>query len=309
MGIKWVAALGVLALLATCGTGASHPAVHIIDPPTSQAGVGSQVPVASQAPMGSRAPVGSRAAALALARQMLSRLIVPPGSQDARPSPVPAPLNVPLAGPGLPYTVDLHRFVLVHEPAANAQSFMLAHVPAGMTWAGRGLAPGTSNTVTVLSVSYSPRSEPSGLTNAQLETAEMPSADGNTLIRADASVSWFPPRSAAEYLNAANIRWVTITATQVFPRSRTVTRTFTSEAVITRLVALLDRLPATPYPDVGAMSCLPPSTDYRLEFAPNVVVDWDGCGGSDSIYVNGKAQPRLWDHGVLVAALLSLTRA
>jgi hypothetical protein len=309
MVIKWVAVLGVLALLATCGTGASHPAAHTTGPAAIPARVGSQAQVGSQAPAGSQAPVGSRAAALALARQMLSRLIVPPGSQDAHPSPVPAPLNVPLAGPGLPYTVDLHRFVLVHEPAANAQSFLLAHVPAGMTWAGTGLAPGTSNTVTVLSVSYSPRSVASGLTSAQLGAAAMPSAGGNTLIRADASVSWFPPRSAAEHLNSATIRSVTITATQVFPRSRTVTRTFTSEAVITRLVALLDRLPATPYPDVAAMSCAPAFTGYRLEFAPNVVVDWDGCGGSDAIYVNGKVQPRLWDHGVLAAALLSLTRA
>jgi len=67
--------------------------------------------------------------------------------------------------------------------------------------------------------------------------------------------------------------------------------------------------PATPYPDVGAMSCAPAFTGYRLEFAPNVVVYWDGCGGSDAIYVNGKAQPRLWDHGVLAAALLPLTRS
>jgi hypothetical protein len=257
-----------------------------------------------------RAPAGSRAAALTLARQMLARLVVPAGSQAADPSPVPPPLSVSSAGDGLPYTVELHRFVLVREPVAVVQSFLLAHVPAGMSWAGDGLAQGTTNTVTVLSVAYSPRSLAAGLTNAQLGTAAMPSADGDTLIRADAGVSWFPPRSAAEQLTAASFRSVTITATEMFPRPRTATRTFTSPVVIGRLVALVNSLPATPYPDVSAMSCAPGSTVYRLGLTPGVVIYAGGCGGSDAITVNGREQPRLWDLGVLTAAarqLLHLT--
>jgi hypothetical protein len=257
-----------------------------------------------------QAPAGSRAAALTLARQMLARLVVPAGSQAADPSPVPPPLSVSSAGGNLPYTVELHRFVLVREPVATVQSFLLAHVPAGMSWAGDGLAPGTTNTVTVLSVAYSPRSLASGLTNAQLGTAAMPLADGDTLIRADASVSWFPPRSAAEQLTAASFRSVTVTATEMFPRPRTVTRTFTSPVVIGRLVALVNSLPATPYPDVAAMSCAPGGTVYRLGFTPGVVIYAGGCGASDAITVNGKEQPRLWDLGVLTAAarqLLHLT--
>jgi len=249
-----------------------------------------------------RAPAGSRAAALALARQMLARLVVPPGSRAAYPSPVPPPLNVSAAGDALPYTVELHRFVLVPEPAAAVRSFLLAHVPAGMSWAGDGLAQGT---VTVLSVDYRPRSLASGLTNAELSTAAMP-ADGDTLIRVDAGVSWFPPRSAAEQLTATSFRSVAVTATEVFPRSRTVTRIFTSPAVIGRLVALVDSLPATPYPDVAAMSCAADSTVYQLEFTPGLVVYAGGCGGSDAITVNGTDQPRLWDPGVLTTAARQL---
>jgi hypothetical protein len=134
----------------------------------------------------------------------------------------------------------------------------------------------------------------------------MPSAGGATLIRADASVSWFPPRSTAEQLNAASFRSVTVTATEVIPRSRTVTRTFTSPAIIGRLAALANRLPATPYPDVAAMRCLAVATAYRLEFIPGVVVYAGGCGGSDAITVNGKEQPRLWDQGALIAAARAL---
>ena len=264
----------------------------------------------AEAVTATRAPVGSRAAALSLARQMLSELVVPSGSRAAHPSPVPPPLSVPAGGDALPYTVELHRFVLVPEPAATVQSFLLAHVPAGMSWAGDGLAQGTTNTVTVLSVWYSPRSLASGLTNAQLGTAAMPWAGGDTLIRADASVSWFPPRSTAEQLNPARFRSVTVTATEVFPQSRTATRTFTSPVVIGRLAALIDSLPATPYPDGAAMSCAAGGTVYRLGFTPGVVIHTDGCGGSDAITVNGKDQPRLWDLGVLIAAarqLLHLT--
>jgi hypothetical protein len=285
---KWVAVLALTAMLAGCGTAASRPAAQ------------------AAGPAATRAPVGSRAAALTLARQMLSRLLVPAGSQAAYPSPVPEPLSVPSAGGVGPYTVELHRFVLVREPAAAVRSFLLAHVPAGMGWAGDGLAPGTTNTVTVLWVAYRPRSLAAGLANAELGTAAMPWSGGDTLLRADASVSWFPPRSAAEQLTAAGFRSVTVTATEAIPQPQTVTRTLTSPAVIGRLVALVDSLPATPYPDVAARSCAGVATVYRLVFTPGVVIYAGGCGGSDAITVDGKDQPRLWDPGVLTVAARQL---
>ncbi len=289
---KLVALLALTVMLAGCGATASRPAAQ------------------TTGPAATRAPVGSRAAALALARQMLSRLVVPIGTQGAHPSPVPQPLSVPSTETASPYTVELHRFVLVHENAAAVQSFLLAHVPAGMSWAGDGLATGTTNSVTVLWVGYSPRALAAGLTNAELGTAAMPWAGGDTLLRADASVSWFPPRSAAEQLNAASFRSVTVTATEAFPQQRTVTRTVTSPAVIGRLVALVNSLPATPYPDVAAMSCAVPDTTYRLIFTPSVVIYLGGCGGSDAITVSGKDQPRLWDQGgVLTAAARQLLGA
>ena len=286
---RWVAVLALTAMLAGCGTAASRPAAQ-----------------AAGAAAATRAPVGSRAAALALARQMLSRLVVPAGSHAAHPLPVPRPLSLPYAADGLPYTVELHRFVLVREPAATVQLFLLAHVPAGMRWAGDGLAEGTTNTVTVLSVTYSPRALAAGLTNAELDTAAMPSAGGDTLIRVGASVTWFPPRSAAEQLTAASFRSVTVTASEFIPRRRTVTRTFAWPAVTGRLVALVNSLPATPYPDVADMSCVPDATVYRLEFIPGVVIYAGGCGGSDAITVNGREQPRLWDLGTLTAAIRQL---
>lgn len=285
---KWMAVLALTAMLAGCGTAAPRPAAQTTGPAAA-----------------TRAPAGSRAAAVTLAGQMLSGLVVPAGSQAARPSPVPPQLSLSSAGSAGPYTVELHRFVLVREPAVRVHSFLLAHVPARMSWAGLGLAPGTTNTVTVLWVAYRPRSLASGLADAELGTAALPSA-GGTLIRADASVSWFPPRSAAEQLNAASFGSVTVTATGVIPQPRTVTRTFTSPAVIGRLAALLNRLPAAPDQDVAAMKCVVGPTSYRLAFTPGVVVEADGCGDSDAITVNGQPQPRLWDQGALMAAARQL---
>ena len=289
---KWVAVLALTTMLTACGTASSSR-------PPAQA----TAPAPGTGLAVARAPAGSRAAALALAGQMLSRLVVPAGSQAARPSPVPQPLTVSSAGNISPYTVDLHRFVLVREPAATVHSFLLRHVPAGMSWYGAGLAPGTTNTVTALWVDYRPRSVAAGLTGAELGTAALAMA-GGTLIRAAASVSWFPPRSAAEQLNAASFRSVTVTVRGIIP-PRTVTRTFTSAAVIGRLVALANYLPATPFPDVAGRKCLAIMSVYRLAFTPDVVIDAGDCGG-DAVTVDGKQQPMLWDADTLIAAARQL---
>ena len=116
---RWVAVLALTAMLAGCGTAASRPAAQ------------------ATGPAATRAPVGSRAAAVTLARQMLSRLVVPAGSQAAHPSPVPQPLSVSSAGGAGPYTVELHRFVLVREPAAAVQ-FVPAGARASRDELGRG---------------------------------------------------------------------------------------------------------------------------------------------------------------------------
>jgi hypothetical protein len=250
-------------------------------------------------------PAGSRAEALALASRMLTQLVVPPGAQQVSPSPVPRPLSVSSAVGFSPYSVDHYRFFLVREPAAAVHSFLLAHVPGGMRWSGAGLAPGTTNQITVQWVAYSPRSLPAGIAGAVLGTAAMPSAHG-VLIRVDAGVTWFPPRTAAERLTAASFRSVTVAETTQLPRQQTVTRVFTSRAVIGRLVTLVNAMPVSPDQDIRGISCLAVATVYRLTFTPGVVILAGGCGG-DSVIVNGEQQPRLLDlHGTLPGAVSQL---
>jgi hypothetical protein len=238
-------------------------------------------------------PPGSRAEALALASRMLTELVVPPGAQPVRPSPVPRPLNVSSAGGFSPYSVDRYRFFLVREPVPTVHSFLLAHVPGGMRLFGAGLAAGTTNQITVQWVAYSPRSLPAGIADAILGTAAMPSAHG-LLIRVDAGVTWSPPRTPAERLTTASFGSVAVAESTQLPRQRTVTRVFTSRAVIGRLVALINAMPVSPDQDTRGMSCPAVATAYRLTFTPGVVVLAGGCGG-DSVIVNGKEQPRLLD--------------
>lgn len=129
----------------------------------------------------------------------------------------------------------------------------------------------------------------------------VPAAGGGSLLRADAQVIWYLTRSAAEYLNPADYRAVTVTAITVeAPKRhavpRRVTRQITSRQVIARLAGLLNGLPAAPMLPV---SCPPFTRTYRVGFEatprarPGVVVTATGCL-TDQIFAAGRAQPRCW---------------
>jgi hypothetical protein len=246
---------------------------------------------------------GSRAEALALARAMLGRLVLPPGARPIRPSVLPARLRQPpvTIGPfrGVHY-VDLHRVFAVRRQRPAGLRFLRAHVPSGMCPAGNGeycpaiITPGT--------VSYTPGAVPPGVAGADLFVTADGRAGGGSLLRADAEVVWFPPRTAAEHLDPATFRAVTISG---FPAGQrpAVTRRFTSAQVIAGLVGILNNLPASPGPSL----CPVPATLYRLAFRPSVhgrasaIVIAGGCDG-DSVKVNGIPQPALSDSGQLATA-------
>lgn len=112
---------------------------------------------------------------------------------------------------------------------------------------------------------------PRGIAQARLAVVIIPRGSGS-LIRAEVQVVWYPPRSAAEFINPGRYRSVTVTVPELSDTRRyaTVTRAFTSRAVITQLAALLNRLPgmlpmAFFCPDMRAG--FQPSP-YRLVFIP-----------------------------------------
>lgn len=283
--------LTLAAVLAGCAAPGSRPARPSRTPPSSPL-----TPGRSHEP-----PPGSRAEALALARQLLSGLVLPPGARPAQVSPLPQPASsIAVAG-----SVNVHRVFMLRQSMAAAYSFLMAHLPAGMRRSGDGYGSGPAG-VTVRNVTYALRSLSPGIREAGLVVTVVPRS-GGSLLRADAQVVWFPPRSAAEHLDAARFHAVTISASGVTPRSRrphTVTRSVTSPDIISRLAQLLNGLQAAPD---GPTSCPMVTASYRLAFAasaaspPDVVVSTDGCA-TDQISVHGKAQPALWDPAGKLAA-------
>jgi hypothetical protein len=198
--------------------------------------------------------------------------------------------------------VDVSRFYWLPLPLNAASGFLQARVPAGDTVSGTGSEnTGRGGSGFFLSVSYAFTRPPLGVDQNTMLLATLAAGPrGGTIVRVDAEVIWYPPRTAAEYLDAAAYRSVTITATLVnmHGKARTVRKTF-GQPVIGRLARVLNRLRTLSPP--GPISC-PAMTGsaFILRLAPvsaripAMVVSRAGCVG-ELITVAGKAQPVLLD--------------
>jgi hypothetical protein len=279
--------LAVAAALAACGT-ATGP--HLRDPR------------ATAMPPGP--PAGSRAEATALGGRLLSKLRLPPGTLPLPARFLPPSLSEPPAigcGGCLVYA-DVHQLFTVPEPAASVVATFSAHAPAGMSLFGTGQVSGP-----VIGrwqyVNYGLTLVPAGIAQAQVVVAVRSAANGASLLRADAQVMWYPPRTFAEYIDPDHYHVLTITVTIAtsYGRVHTAHAVVTSQALITGQAEALDRSQAWP-PE--ALSCPAILPRYQLAFSvsghsrPDVVVS-EGCGGT-GITVDGQSQPSL-DGGMTAA--------
>ena len=226
-----------------------------------------------------------------MARRLLGKLVpvLPGGAHQIGPRAEPKRGQVI----GAPTLVDISRFFFVPLPVGTVGSYLEAHPPAGLKYAGSG----TSGDVASM-VFYAMKEALPGIDlESQLLTSLGPGRHGGTVLRADAEVVWYPWRSAAEYLYPDRYRTVTIRATFNGHQPTTISRTFTSARVIDGLAALFDRMRVvTP----GAIyGCPPVGRDFRITFTsaghrPAVTVGPAFCTG-DSVVVGGKRQPALSD--------------
>jgi hypothetical protein len=221
---------------------------------------------------------------------------------------LPPSLRQPQVGYGLINTAYLHRVFLLRQPMTAVQAFLTGHLPAGMRSLGSGQQ-GNSGGISMEMVNFGPRSLPAGIHSAELDTAVVPAAGGGSLMRADAAATWYPARSAAEYIDPGGYRAAVVSITVLNPKRHTVTGTFTGSRVIARLAGLADGLHAAP--DVP-MSCPALLASYRIAFvpasgrAPRVALTPSGCL-TVGVAVAGAAQPELWgDAGLIRAAKLLL---
>jgi hypothetical protein len=274
------------------------------------AGCGSLTPGGS-GPAGAsqhaRPAAGSRAAALALDRQLLSRLVLPPGARRARLRLVPRWLRPPGEDLGAARWPSIHRLFVLGQRMRAAERFFVAHPPARMKVDGTSET-GSRRGVTSQAVSYTLRSLPPGIYRAGLDVTVVPDRHGGSFLRADAQAIWYPRRSAAEHLSPAGFGAVTVAVRMRLSRPHQVTRTFTSRKVIAGLTALLNGLPAAP--DLEE-PCPEEFASYRVAFTrsagtrPAVVVTSGACL-TDQVTVGGKAQPALAGSGKLGAAVSRL---
>ena len=248
-------------------------------------------------------PAGTRAEADALARKLLSKLRLP-GARRLPQLPVPQPLRQPSLWALATASVDLHRLFELGQPMQAVAAALAAKVPAGMTLASTGGGGGPGGP-TSAGVSYTARSVPAGVDQAQLVLTVVPSASGGSLVRADAQVILYPPRAAAEYIDPAHYHVLTIAVTIYNPRLHTIRKVVTSPAAIRRLADVLDRSRVNPGKTIG---CPVIFAEYRLAFSvsrnspPALVVTasrWP-CEGAE-VRAGGRLQPSLQDAAGVVA--------
>jgi hypothetical protein len=257
------AVVTVAAVLAGCGTARARQGASGTwgSAQAPAAGTPAQAP-ASGPPSGP--PSSSRAQALALARRLLSHLVLPAGARPAHVSPLPPEIRTPANS--IIGSADVHQLFVLRQQMPAAHHFLLVHVPAGMRRDSTGQGNGPAG-ITMESVGYAPLSLPSGISQAELAATVVPGSAGGSLLRADAQVSWFPPRTAAEHLDPAGLASVTVVATlPTSPNRRppAASRVFTSPAVLARLARLLNGLPAAAQPRVTG--CPASAATYTLRF-------------------------------------------
>jgi len=282
------------ASLAGCGTVSVPPGGD----PSAPAGA------ATTAPGISAPPAGNRAEATALARLLLSRLRLPAGTRRLPSTPAPPFLSRP-AYEAAGAQLDEHWFFAVAKPPGALSDYLVAHVPDGMTSFGTGQLSGPGEPTT-LDVGYQARPVPAGIYQAQVVLTMVPDGSGGSRLRADAQVIWYPPRTAAEYVDPARYHVLTMTVTVGGRKERTIRKVVTSQADIARLAVALDRSPAAPpvylsCPAIFVTYQLTLSVSRRTRPAVVIFANSISCGGTQ-ITVDGRSQPALADLGAVAAA-------
>lgn len=272
----WLAAAVAAVLLAGCGS------------PPAGSGTGR----ASASASVSVSAAGLRARALALAWRLVNELSPPPGTRPVHLKKLPPPLTEPLPLP--PGWVRIERTLVGPAEPGAAWAGLLARSPLGQTG---GISPGVSAGM------FIPAPEP-GIDVAKISVTLIQLSSKTILIVADAEAAWLPARTAAEHLDPASFRSVTISARR-YGEMRDVTRTFTARDVIARLTSIINKGTPAPREVLIGMHCAPVSTVFTLRFTPEnprgpvVVVTIGPCGHAYGITVNGKEQSSLWNNGGL----------
>lgn len=253
----------------------------------------------------------SRAGAQAYGRRLLASLRLPPGARVLPwPAKPPAGLD-PMTPAILTDTIDLRVLYRITASMGRVNAFLLAHRPAAVMLDTHGYA-SHFGTVTSEFVGFAPRALPVGIYSAELDTTFKPAPGGGSLLRADAQLAWYPPRSAAEHIDPS--RYTSVTVSHRTNRAIHA-RAFTSRPELAKLAGLVNALYGAP----DVVSSCPAMIAgvinvYKLVFRPArgapkiVVTPSTACVPNVDVTVGGRAEPSLSGASSLVRVIQRLVR-
>jgi hypothetical protein len=238
--------------------------------------------------------------AAAEAKAILRQFVPPPGAVRLANKPA-----LPAGSPGMGLTAATQQDATGYWRARGTATALLAweqaHISPSFSRQDVIIGPPSWNTV------YALPAVPGVLPQREMNVQVYDTGGGTTVIRAEAMVSWTPPRPAAEVV-PASVTVVTIAPYGLWPKMPAPV-TVTSPTAVRRLAALVNTLPlATTANDVPC----PMGMGFTLTFraaaggVPVAVAQGPGTCDAVTLSLNGKDEPALQPPGSYAAAVVQI---
>lgn len=226
--------------------------------------------------------VTPKQAALALARGMVARAVLPAGARRSS-APLPALLSGPFQLPSGGNIVQAHsEWVVTGGPGAVVR-FLQTHAPVGLVYSGTS---GTSNpTASASGVIDRLRMLPANVANAGIQIGVADGPGGTTFVRVDGVVQFTAVRPADEQVPARD-HAVIVSVFRAYENGHAVVRrvVVTDPARVARLTSAFARLHVAPKGTIGHCFMLTPkAVGFRVAFAasastrPDIVATIRAC--------------------------------
>jgi hypothetical protein len=222
-----IAVVLIAALAAGCGTATSAPRAAI-------AATATATTTATAAAAGQSSAATPKERAAADAKAILGQFVPPPGAVRLPKRPA-LPDGSPVMGLAATTQADVTGYWRVSGTATALLAWEKAHIARGFSRQDVIIGPPSWNTV------YTLPAVPGVLPKREMNVQFYQEGGGQTVIMAEAMVSWQPPRPAAEVI-PASVTEVTITPAGIWA-GNPVPVTVTSAAAVRRLAALVNGLP------------------------------------------------------------------
>jgi len=254
-----------------------------------------------------RAPFATRAESLRLARKLLARAMLPPGTRRFQGKKLPAALNAPPEELGASPLIDVHRVFTEQWSMRRTVRFLNHHRPAGWSYYGTGYGYQLDHGKQIPLqeyATYRPKQVGPAFSVVEMLVNVVPGRHGHALTRVDIQVVWYRHRPAAAYLIARHFRAVRVDEFGYGPHGRHLKRTFRQHAIIDKLTRVLNAEPVAPG---GTWSCPMFGPGYngqtvKLTFNPvkgkaGAIVTGYICPPGYELSIGGHNQPTLADNG------------